>query len=271
MSYNTVGIIKNGVKQKLPVVMVAPKVDGPDYAEVVADGVKTYATLFTELASLVDNTKVNPKSVFTIDSDVYVARYYEELIFYNAQISSAKSYVVEARIQSHMFIEVEAGATYQDMSNNVPTSGRKFTLYYNTATLDLTTRASNCVYDNSNSGLSATDAQGAIDEVAADVKLWKQLIPDGVKIRVYGVCVYDGHRTDAVTMRLTLPVPTSLFSSVTCDLFRPTNTASPVDTAPTVAIETNGFQISLNSTMATAFSSYLGKSFCADLVFTYAS
>lgn len=175
MSYNTVGIIKNGVKQKLPVVMVAPKVDGPDYVEVVADGVKTWSQLLDSLYALADITKITNYSLVEDSDGVLFGMTFNStswVRFACASYSGQGATVTELIIQSSGSLRRYArGTTVVDESSTVVTSGHKLTLYYDTATLDLTTRASNCVYDNSNSDLSATDAQGAIDEIMSGVTL----------------------------------------------------------------------------------------------------
>lgn len=212
MSYNTVGIIKNGVKQKLPVVMVAPKVDGPDYVEVVADGVKTWSQLIDELYSLADTSKVAKNSALKANwsandyalyrfagksSDVY-------------QFTFAITEATNTQVNSFLFAEsgskliTSNNGTRSDISSTVATSGYKLTLYYDTATLDLTTRASNCVYDNSNSGISATEVQGAIDEVVAKVDRGSvSVTADGVETyaaligRLYASCEYGKVNTNS--------------------------------------------------------------------------
>lgn len=175
MSYNTVAIIKNGVKQKLPVVMAAPKVDGPDYVEVVADGVKTLSTLLNELYALINTTKLSSASYVEIksingNSTIYNYQYMDtsQSIYCSMSLVTASGGEMNTvTIKSTGSTRKSAvGTTVTDESSSIFDSGTKIRMYYNRYSLDLTTRASNCVYDNSGSDLSATDAQGAIDELA---------------------------------------------------------------------------------------------------------
>lgn len=192
MSYNTVGIIKNGAKQKLPVVMVAPKADGPDYVEVVADGVKTYGTLLNELFTQVDMTKVKSDSTLQVAESVFhlyvIDKNTPALRFFRVAEVSASSYDLTAIILRASSVvrgahTTSSASTFITLTDDIITSGKTITLYYDSATLDLTTRASNCVYDNSNSGLSATEVQDAIDEVVErqEGKVIAEVTSDGVK------------------------------------------------------------------------------------------
>ena len=157
--------------------MVAPKVDGPDYVEVVADGTKTYSTLLNELFALVDNARLSHKTIFEIDYGNDNKNLFAlivnspSLLMFTMPYTDSTTNIVTVGLS-------ENGSTYKESVNNtitnnssqVPASGRKLVVYYDSATLDLATRASNCVYDNSNSGLNATEVQGAIDEVAGRIK-----------------------------------------------------------------------------------------------------
>lgn len=112
-----------------------------------------------------------------------------------------------------------------------------------------------------NSGCFVVDTViGAIDRTS-----FYRLIPNGTKIRVLGIGSYRGDAS-ACVMDISLPVPASMLSSITCDLFRQTFVSSPVDNNPTIEI-VNNFQIRVTSFVS--FSGYVGKEFCADLVFTY--
>lgn len=210
MSYNTVGIIKNGVKQKLPVVMVAPKVDGPDYVEVVADGVKTNSQLLDELFSLTDLTKITKDSVLVRNDKFLRITYFDGVYagFTESEVAATADWTLTQSVYlrssgSEIYVHF-ANGSHQSQSSTVTASGKKITLYYDTATLDLTTRASNCVYDNSNSGISATEVQGAIDEVVAKVDRGSvSVTADGVETyaaligRLYASCEYGKVNTNS--------------------------------------------------------------------------
>lgn len=180
--------------------------------------------------------------------------------------------------------------------------------------------ASATTYDNSQSGLSVTRVQGAIDAVegqianssdayssskayavgdyciyndtlyrcvtACSAASWSvnsgcfvadtvvgaigktsfyRFIPNGTEIRLQGIGAYRGDAS-AVVMDISLPVPTSMFSSISCNLFRQTFAIQPVDNAPTVEVM-NNFQIRVTSSVN--FTGYIGREFVAALTFTY--
>lgn len=201
MPIHTLGIVKNGDKHEIPVISALPRemtmaefallsdeeklgdiivTDYPvneesDYVEVVADGSKTYTNTLNDFYEVVDTSRLcdNSKIVFTKPNGTeYIVAltcvYTNALLFTGTQEYAA--YTLYYRV-----IKLASSGSFMDeRSNNSDTvyesqtvpSGTKIRLYYNDAhTFDFNTKAENCIYDNTSSGLSASDVQGAIDEV----------------------------------------------------------------------------------------------------------
>ncbi len=137
MSYNTLAFIKSGVKEKMPVVVVSPKVDGPDYVEVVADGTKTYAQMLATLYELADTSKINEKSILRVNnnicpcieingSDFYFGRSFAGSTV-RAEMMMYKLGTTCTRIT--WIFNTSGNTPYDESSDTVP-SGRVIKLYY---------------------------------------------------------------------------------------------------------------------------------------------
>ena len=174
MSYNTIGIIKGGEKKKLPVVMVSPKVDGPDYVEVTCDGVKTIATMLNELYEACDTSRVSYKSFIVVinedetEKPCYIySTYASGLYLFNrtrVNGSNVTSESIHLKQNASKYF-MSTGTSVSEYSSSTRNNGVKFRLYYDSATLDLTTLAKNSVFDPTGTSLSSTNAEDAIKEV----------------------------------------------------------------------------------------------------------
>lgn len=173
--YDTIGIIKNGEKKKLPIVMVSPQVDEPDYVEVTADGVKTVTTLLGELFALIDISRISDKSSLVIGDNPYVPSLIDKtnsIFDFNREQcsnSSPQLSVYRARLSASPQYRQFSSTSMTDFGTYVFPSGTKFDLYYSTYTLDLTTKAENCIFDPTGTSLSSTNAEDAIKEVDGKV------------------------------------------------------------------------------------------------------
>ena len=147
---------------------------------VVADGTKTYATLLNELYALIDFSKVT-RNTFVISTWGTTEYKFEvetigasNLVLTKSRTTNGNTYVETYTIanNSSSYIATtitNSGATSSDKSTNVVPSGYgiKFTLYYNDQPSYTTSMlADNVKYDNTTSGLSATETQAAIDELS---------------------------------------------------------------------------------------------------------
>ena len=160
---NAIGIIKNGQKTLHNYV---PRGVG-DYVEVVGDGVKTYSTLFGELYNLVDVSKLSSKSMLDMNGMV-LSNSYDGINYAGITYMASDSYsLVTIKLRSAVYsvsVTRSNGTTFTDYSSNIPTSGEKIRLYYNRA-LPVYGSAIGTTYNNTQSGLSSTNVQGAIDEL----------------------------------------------------------------------------------------------------------
>ena len=183
MSYMYPSWIKNGQKYKTPIYYSSPRQvpfadfmqmtaeekmgsiicpdvpvpDESDYVEVVADGVKTNATLLNELFVLADRSRTNQGSVLIRNGIFHYCIQTESsvVVFTSGYVdtSASGSLMVTATLQaSNSKLEVcKLNGTYTNNSSSVPTIGSTFRIYYNDAhTFDFNTKAENCIYDNSN-------------------------------------------------------------------------------------------------------------------------
>ena len=133
-----------------------------DKVEVVADGVKTYATLLNELYALIDKTKITPQSILVYNNE----EFFNLLWFNNSEISlggnggMTGSYLVNNSVclkasgsTSERFLTNSNGTTtYSTFSANKPTNGYKIVFYYGTSStvINLKTSADYCQYDEDN-------------------------------------------------------------------------------------------------------------------------
>ena len=160
--YDTIGIIKNGNKTKLPVIIVENiDADGVAYdntssglsatdvqgaidelapkgsVSVTADGVKTTAQLLNELYALVDASKANKYSKIERTTNtgvvIYNLDYTEANTYYFTSVTVFDTFVsfdtVVVKASDSKRYEYNSGSI-SDKTNTVPASGRTITLYY---------------------------------------------------------------------------------------------------------------------------------------------
>lgn len=189
-----------------------PIPEDDDKVEVTADGVKTYAELFNELFTDTNFLKITENSVLEIQ-DVNTAYFLANLgridrvsknaIYTRANVSSGGARVFYYYISSASAYYIAVGATAEvDHSTDKPANGTKITLYYGNklAVVDMEVDADNVPYDNTSSGLVATDAQGAIDELQSD-KASNDDINPYIKSKISTTSVLPGN-----TLTFSLPV-----------------------------------------------------------------
>jgi hypothetical protein len=101
---------------------------------VTADGVKTYATLLTELKALADVSKVNDHSYLSVSGNLYPAIYPSGLVFAGIMDMNATTmYTSVFKLISAKFIQVTetaSGNGFSDKSSSVAPNTTKFILYY---------------------------------------------------------------------------------------------------------------------------------------------
>ena len=139
MALNTLGIIKNGTKIKIPAVFVPEQQES---VSVTADGVKSYATLLADLYALIDSAKVSYTSklvhedssgwlVFSVDT-ISSSRIF--MNFVNSYDSSFfRMFSLEIRSANAHFRTIEmrsSGNTLSTLDSSVPASGTKLVFYY---------------------------------------------------------------------------------------------------------------------------------------------
>lgn len=145
---------------------------------VVADGTKTYATLLNELYNLIDYDRVTNNSVVTIGLthfNLYMKNDAIKRLQFTtpfAATGGAGAYGIGVSSDTSLtFYNYAQGSNNTDIKSDVPASGTTITLYYNDQPSYTTSMlADNVKYDNTQSGLSATETQSAIDEVVGDLK-----------------------------------------------------------------------------------------------------
>ena len=165
-----------------------PTTEELDYVEVVADGVKTLATLLNELYVLIDTTRLCEGSCAEIKSTngntiLYTYNYIDRYLNIYCSMS-----VVTSGAETNTLTLKSTGSTRKsaignsvtDESSSVFDSGTTVRFYYNdTKTLEINTKAENCIYDNTSSGFAATDVQSAIDKIVTKDSV--SVTADGVK------------------------------------------------------------------------------------------
>ena len=105
---------------------------------VTADGVKTIATLLSELYSAIDSSKVNVKSVLDIDGDVLqyggsrtgLFIFQAALINYNNTSAAIKRVEVGTTGKFYQGSDNGSAMSFTDQDSIVLTSGKTITLYY---------------------------------------------------------------------------------------------------------------------------------------------
>lgn len=162
MSYNTVGIIKNGVKEKMPVVVVenidasgvaydnsnsglsATRVQGAidevnakvdrGSVSVTADGVKTHSAMLDELYALIDKTKINIGSKVDFNDGEYFHLHVvgtAQITLFNCAIylNNLVGGYMTLRPTNSKFESFYSGSNH-NISTDTPTSGTKYVFYY---------------------------------------------------------------------------------------------------------------------------------------------
>ena len=135
MALNTLGIIKNGTKIKIPAVFVP---EPQESVSVTADGVKTYRQIIYQLQQLIDWSKINRLSALQFDNvyyaNIFTIRYSTHQCSFCAGYTNANGATVERfffePIESDCFYYRSRGTSMTDLTFNVPSSGTVFTLYY---------------------------------------------------------------------------------------------------------------------------------------------
>ena len=131
MSLNTLGIIKNGTKIKIPAVFVP---EPQESVSVTADGVKTWGELLNELLVSIDSSKMTDNSLFVLNSGLVAvinnrlsnAYRYSCLFISNNQIVLQQ---FELRSNDSVFYQV-SGTSFSNRSSEKPVNGRTLTIYY---------------------------------------------------------------------------------------------------------------------------------------------
>ena len=110
---------------------------GFDSVSVTADGVKTFSQLLDDLYTLVDQTKINEKSVFRLGNNIYPIQHIDgsQLIFSRSRAEAAKITNASATIKasSSTYIDAEtvaASTSFSNYSSTVATSGDVFKIIY---------------------------------------------------------------------------------------------------------------------------------------------
>lgn len=109
---------------------------------VTANGSKTYATLLTELADLVDVSKISHNSILTRNNEVYHAEIISPGIGYYFKHTNANASAMNVTYhklissatgnpsQSFSIAISQTGTAINDIGINVPTAGDVFTIHY---------------------------------------------------------------------------------------------------------------------------------------------
>ena len=126
------GLIATNVQDAID--EVAPK----GSASVIADGLKTYSAILDDLFALIDQTKINAKSVLDINNGnaVFAIKAFSasNIYFYNITATSSSPYLIATsarlRSSSSLFFEVTSAGVQTDYTGSVPPAGSVFKVIY---------------------------------------------------------------------------------------------------------------------------------------------
>lgn len=115
-----------------------------EYVEVVADGVKTDATLLNELYNLIDPAKINPNTKFMYFSDAnttfignYTRKGLHTYVFEYSYSSSGSTYESESffpgdtvSTSHHYKTTITSSTTHTTLDTQKPTAGKVYRVVY---------------------------------------------------------------------------------------------------------------------------------------------